>query len=154
MNRHHFACLVGGIGIGFLIGCGICTPIGVFIGHRTLPKSEVKIEQKVEKPADKKIDNRSLLQKAADNLSGTYTRQGFKDAIRGKSKDEIVKIIGKPNKTSTDTVFSHIDRGIRMTANEEYWVYHDKTVDPISGSTDRFVMITFRTNSTEVTFIP
>jgi outer membrane protein assembly factor BamE (lipoprotein component of BamABCDE complex) len=52
-----------------------------------------------------------------------YTREEFRAMLVGKSKEDVLKLAGKPDVTQ--------DGG-----RTEYWYYNGRTADPITGKTD------------------
>jgi outer membrane protein assembly factor BamE (lipoprotein component of BamABCDE complex) len=61
----------------------------------------------------------------------TWTREEFRQLVVGKSADEVISAVGRPDKTS--------DNG-----GDPYWYYWDKTVDPTSGKTDSNAQVVFK----------
>jgi hypothetical protein len=67
----------------------------------------------------------------------TYTRQEFTDLVRERSRDEVVRVLGKPDRTSQDE-------------EAEYWHYRDRTRDPLTGRTDSSAQLVIRRGRVEV----
>lgn len=57
-----------------------------------------------------------------------YTRDEFQKLVAGKTKDEIIALIGRPSRTIS-------------TSSVDYWVYEGITYDPASKQRDRCVMM-------------
>lgn len=61
----------------------------------------------------------------------TYTRDDFRNLVRDKTKDQIIKLIGPPDLT-------------QQIADLEMWYYRGITVDPLSGRADAQVQLSFQ----------
>ena len=53
----------------------------------------------------------------------TYTRAEFKSLVMGMNQDEVLKVVGKPDRTIE-------------TVNSFDWYYYKATTDPITGKVD------------------
>lgn len=60
-----------------------------------------------------------------------YEREEFKAAVEGKSQDEVLKLLGKPDRTSD-------------TGPDSDWDYQELTYDKLTGKKDTSVRIVFR----------
>jgi outer membrane protein assembly factor BamE (lipoprotein component of BamABCDE complex) len=60
-----------------------------------------------------------------------YTREEFERLVIGKTKDEVIKAVGRPDRTS------------KQAEGTEYWYYSDVIRDPITGKLDRQVQVVF-----------
>ena len=60
----------------------------------------------------------------------SYTRDEFSKLAMGQSKESVLTIIGKPETTS-------------QSSDSEYWYYHGKTIDPITGKIDYSIQLVF-----------
>lgn len=66
----------------------------------------------------------------AANTSAKMTRDEFKAAYMGKTKDEVLKALGKPHRTNQNA--------------EDSWTYQGRyTYDPISGRNDSSLVMWF-----------
>lgn len=61
-----------------------------------------------------------------------YTRDELKEALKDKSKDEVLKLLGRPQRTTANGIFEH-------------WEYPGRTYDPIAQRNDTSLTITFST---------
>jgi outer membrane protein assembly factor BamE (lipoprotein component of BamABCDE complex) len=59
-----------------------------------------------------------------------YTRDEFRKLLVGKTADEVLQAVGKPDSTSE-------------TALGAYWYYRHKTTDPVTGQTDANAQVCF-----------
>ena len=66
---------------------------------------------------------------ALDTPPTVYLRDDF-NAILGKSEDQVLEAVGKPDKTSED-------------AQATYWHYRGRTRNPATGQTDSDVQVVF-----------
>lgn len=57
------------------------------------------------------------------------TRENFKSLIDMKTPDEVMRLVGPPDRTSG--------------SNSENWIYRGKTYDPITGKTDYLIVVIF-----------
>lgn len=74
------------------------------------------------------------------------SRETFESVVIGKSEDEVIKSVGRPNSTKSGTWERS---GIKWS----YWYYEGRTVDPISGKADYQATVTFENGRvTNVTF--
>lgn len=60
----------------------------------------------------------------------TYTRDQFRDLLVGKTPDEVVKAVGKPDRTHD-------------IAGRIVWHYDGMTTDPATGKPDRTAQVIF-----------
>lgn len=60
-----------------------------------------------------------------------WTRDEFRALVMGKTKDEVIAAVGKPDKTQED-----------RTA--EYWYYDKRTYDPVAEKNDNRVQVVFK----------
>jgi len=67
---------------------------------------------------------------AAAEAPVVYLRNDFTASVLGKSEDEVLEAIGKPDDTSED-------------AQAKYWHYRRRTKDPATGRTDSDVQVVF-----------
>lgn len=58
------------------------------------------------------------------------TREEFKKAVEGKTPDEVVEAVGKPDQTSE-------------SGGRKYWYYDRRTTDPTTGKTDARAQVVF-----------
>jgi len=58
---------------------------------------------------------------------GTMSRQEFQQAVSGKTPEQVISILGRPERTMDDGV----------------WTYEGRTRDPVSGKVDTFVHVHF-----------
>jgi len=65
-----------------------------------------------------------------------YTRQEFTVLIRERTRDEVLRALGKPDRTSQDD-------------EAEYWTYRDRTRDPLTGRTDGAAQLVIRRGRVE-----
>lgn len=63
----------------------------------------------------------------------TYTREEFRKLVVGKTKDEVLAVLGKPFST-------------REPESGNSWTYHDLTVDSVSGKPDYSAWLYFDRN--------
>ena len=94
--------VVGGL-LLLLAGCAV---VGLIVFTRTKPGPAPVIESRK-----------------------TFTREEFKAAVLGKTKDQILTLLGKPDSTSG--------------GRSDGWSYNRITVDPISGKTDTRTWVWF-----------
>jgi len=52
-----------------------------------------------------------------------YTRQEFRELVMGKTPDEVIAAVGKPDRTADDD-------------NSQVWRYDERTRDPVTGKAD------------------
>ncbi len=60
-----------------------------------------------------------------------YSREEFRAAVMGKTPEQILKLLGRPDQTSEDT------------GSGSEWVYYDRRRDPLTGKLDELTFITF-----------
>lgn len=65
----------------------------------------------------------------ADKAEKVYSRDEFRGLVVGKTPDEVIRAVGRPDKTSG--------------ADSRYWSYRERTRDPITGKTDGNIMVVF-----------
>lgn len=65
-----------------------------------------------------------------------YTREEFTALLVGKTQDQVIKLVGKPNRTSAS--------GERST-----WDYYDRTRDTIADKIDHIAFVWFRNGVVE-----
>jgi hypothetical protein len=95
-----------------------------------------RAEQLAAKPVekDKKVKER-------DTKNRKYTRDEFKQLVLGKTRDEVIGLLGKPNAT-------------QESGDLELWNYYSRTTDPTTGKTDQDAQVEFQNGRVEnVTFI-
>jgi len=78
--------------------------------------------------AGRTVETRPTQTEPANKL---YPRDEFRKLLMGKTADEVIQLIGKPDSTS--------DFG----DGEPTWRYKDITTDPVSGRTDTSVTVWF-----------
>ncbi len=66
-----------------------------------------------------------------DPQEGGMSRDEFRSVVIGKTGEQIINLIGRPDSTS--------DMGGRVS-----WSYDGKTYDPVTGKIDRFVIVVFQ----------
>lgn len=52
------------------------------------------------------------------------TRDAFTAAVKGKTANDVLVAVGKPDQTTA-------------SGDTQYWYYQERTVDPVSGNADR-----------------
>lgn len=60
----------------------------------------------------------------------TYTRDEFRNLIIGKTPDQVLKAVGKPDRT-------------REITGMNVWYYDATTTDPVTGKVDRAAQVIF-----------
>jgi outer membrane protein assembly factor BamE (lipoprotein component of BamABCDE complex) len=65
-----------------------------------------------------------------------YTREAFTHLVMGKTRSEVIQVLGQPERTSTDS-------------DAEYWHYHSRTKDPVSGKVDSDVQLVLHAGRVE-----
>lgn len=65
---------------------------------------------------------------AAPSSSKVYTRDEFRQAVLGKTPDEVLKLLGKPDRTDEDG---------------PQWIYYDRRRDPLTGKIDELTFVRF-----------
>ena len=60
------------------------------------------------------------------------TREEFKSMVMGKTPDEVIAAVGRPNSTSEDT-----------TSDRSLWHYHSFVIDPITGNAGLSTQVVF-----------
>lgn len=65
-----------------------------------------------------------------------YTREEFSALLMGKTQDQVIELVGRPNHTSA-------------TGERSVWNYYDRTRDTISGKTDHISHVWFRNGIVE-----
>lgn len=63
----------------------------------------------------------------------TYSRDEFTKLVMGKTGDEVIKRLGRPDTTQENA----------STPDSPTWFYHDITIDPVSGKTDYAAQLIF-----------
>lgn len=58
-----------------------------------------------------------------------YERAELRTAVTGKTQDEVIGLLGRPNRTSGDGT---------------EWAYYDRSYDKVSGQTDGVIYVIFR----------
>ncbi len=59
------------------------------------------------------------------------TRAEFRDLVKGKTPEEVVALVGRPDRTSE-------------VPGQTDWVYNARTRDPVSGKLDLYAVVVFR----------
>jgi outer membrane protein assembly factor BamE (lipoprotein component of BamABCDE complex) len=59
-----------------------------------------------------------------------YLRSDFTEMIMGKTEEEVLDAVGKPDRTSED-------------GDTRYWHYRKRTKDPVTGTPDSDVQVVF-----------
>lgn len=77
--------------------------------------------------AGRTVETRPTQTEPANKL---YTRDEFRKLLVGKTADEVLQAVGKPDSTSE-------------TALGAYWYYRHKTTDPVTGQTDANAQVCF-----------
>ena len=77
--------------------------------------------------AGRAVETRPTQTEPANKL---YTRDEFRKLLVGKTADEVLQAVGKPDSTSE-------------TALGAYWYYRHKTTDPVTGQTDANAQVCF-----------
>ena len=72
-------------------------------------------------------DANSTPAKGDPGTNAAYTRKQFRELFIGKTKDELLKVLGKPEADSAD-------------GDDEYWSYYSRTTND-DGSVDMFARI-------------
>lgn len=65
-----------------------------------------------------------------NSKTGMMLRDDFRKAVLGKTKQEVIQAIGKPEDTNDSGDYS-------------FWRYDGQTKDPVTGKVDGFVSIFF-----------
>jgi hypothetical protein len=60
----------------------------------------------------------------------THTRDEFRALVLGRTRDQVIEAVGKPDKTQD-------------ADGDIYWYYQKRTVDPVTGKVDRSVQVVF-----------
>jgi len=88
-----------------------------------------------------KQDERDTKAKERDTKSRTYTRDEFKALVEGKTRNEVIALLGKPKST-------------QQSGELEVWDYPGRTTDPVTGKTDHLATVEFEGDRVaNVTFI-
>ena len=66
----------------------------------------------------------------AEDTQTVYLRDDFSASVLGKSEDQVIEAVGKPDMTSED-------------AEATYWHYRRRTKNPTTGQTDSDVQVVF-----------
>ena len=61
----------------------------------------------------------------------TYSREKFKELVLGKTEEDVIKVVGKPDKKIDGT-------------NELSWLYFDTTKEPGTSKVDSFATVYFK----------
>ena len=61
--------------------------------------------------------------------TGIMTRDEFRRTVMGKTPDQVVKAVGRPNRTQEFAGMA--------------WVYDERTKDPVTGNVDTFAIVAF-----------
>ena len=77
--------------------------------------------------AGRAVETRPTQTEPANKL---YTRDEVRKLLVGKTADEVLQAVGKPDSTSE-------------TALGAYWYYRHKTTDPVTGQTDANAQVCF-----------
>jgi outer membrane protein assembly factor BamE (lipoprotein component of BamABCDE complex) len=75
--------------------------------------------------AGRQVETRPTQTEPANKL---YTRDEFRQLLMGKTMEEVLKAIGKPNSTAE-------------SPPDTYWYYRGITYDPVTGKTDGSVQV-------------
>jgi hypothetical protein len=67
----------------------------------------------------------------APAAKGVYSRQEFRDLVTGKTPDEVLAAVGKPDATTE-------------VPGQTNWTYNKRTKDPVTGKMDLFAVVVFR----------
>lgn len=65
-----------------------------------------------------------------------YDREEFRDLLLGKSPDEVLAAVGRPESTQ--------DTRHAFVGHQQNWYYRNVTRDPVTGEVDRSVQVNFR----------
>ena len=65
----------------------------------------------------------------------TYPREEFRKLVIGKTKDEVIAVVGKPERTGG--------------GDDEHWIYDGRTIDTTTGKTDGIIIIWFQNGRVE-----
>jgi hypothetical protein len=100
-----------------------------------------KVEKdRAEQLAAKQVEKDKRV-KERDTKNRKYTRDEFKQLVLGKTRDELIGLLGKPNAT-------------QESGDLELWDYYSRTTDPTTGKTDQDAQVEFQNGRVEnVTFI-
>lgn len=69
----------------------------------------------------------------ASNPAKVWTRDEFKALVMGKTKDELLELVGNPDDTGE-------------FRKQAYWHYYQRTQDPVAKNVDPGVMVYFDGN--------
>ncbi len=91
-----------------------------------------RAERAVAKQADElaRKAERDAKAKDRDNKNRKYTRDEFKRLVVGKTRDEVIALLGKPKAT-------------QQSGELEFWDYVGRTTDPVTGKTDDVAQVEF-----------
>jgi hypothetical protein len=115
------ALVVGGLLMLGLVACGV---VGLF-AWRVAPQPAGQPAAVETGPAEQMA-----------HLGGTkgkriYARAEFKELVMGKTADEVIAAVGKPDRTEADEFGT-------------YWHYRGRTTDPVTGKTDPDTRLEFK----------
>lgn len=130
------ACVSAGILMGGMIGL----PLGMGIGFKS-PRKTPSIEVS---PSPGQGNSTAAPEAPIPFAPArqTFAREYFNSLVSGKTKKEIEIAVGKPDRKTTRRNSPFFD-GSEPSSPEDYWFYHNKTVDTYSGKVDNVAKITF-----------
>jgi hypothetical protein len=116
-------------GMGVFMATAVSVPVTWLFSQKT---RTVYVENKRTEDTHRDISEPTKSSKESSGPSKkTYPRDEFHKLVVGKTKDEILKLLGKPENTSDSTYIS------------PYWTYHKITVDPVTDKVDAWVLVYF-----------
>ncbi len=98
--------------------------------HAKAQKDRVDKEAAKKADEDAKRAERDAKAKDRDDKNRKYTRDEFKQLVVGKSRDEVIALLGKPKTT-------------QQVGGVDFWEYPGRTTDPVTGKTDHNAQVEF-----------
>jgi outer membrane protein assembly factor BamE (lipoprotein component of BamABCDE complex) len=108
-----------------VVACGAL----FFLGWRTADRLEEMADVRAEQAKAK-----AVIQPAGEKVGDSkriYTRDEFRKLVMGKTPDEVIAAVGKPD---------HTQKGEPGT----FWYYTERTRDPATGKMDRNARLAFQ----------
>jgi hypothetical protein len=139
------------LGGGLVLLVALAT--GVFVLRSQHEAAEVAqaeaVARMAEADAAEQKDQRNFVaaknagQKMADARPAPISRDEFKAKVMGKSAEEVIESVGKPDDTSE----------VEGKSSVKTWHYRERTIDPATSSTDAGAEVTLEDGTvTKVTF--
>ena len=98
--------------------------------HAKAQKDRADKEAAKKADEDAKRAERDAKAKDRDDKNRKYTRDEFKQLVVGKSRDEVIALLGKPKTT-------------QQVGGVDFWEYPGRTTDPVTGKTDHNAQVEF-----------